>query len=140
MTSTRPWFPDEFSLAGRENLDEDHVQRYDGKMDADAAAEVELLRTHGLTDKSVVVEFGSGTGQFTLAAARAASRVVAVDVSPPMLRSLEQKLTNQGIMNVEVVQAGFLTYAHAGDTIDFIYSPYALHPVSVRLESSRRRP
>jgi len=127
MTASPTWFPDEIGLAGRENLDEEHVQRYDGKMDADAAAETDLLRSYGLGAETVLLEFGPGTGQFTLAVARTAARVIAVDVSPPMLRSLGQKLANQRITNVELVQAGFLSYQHAAPPVDVVYSRYALH-------------
>jgi ubiquinone/menaquinone biosynthesis C-methylase UbiE len=121
------WFIDELAFAGRENLDAEHVARYDRKEDADAAAEVALLRELGLTRDSVVVEFGAGTGQFTVAAARACARVIAVDVSPVMLRRLEEKLAASDLRNVEPVRAGFLTYDHAGEPADFVYSRFALH-------------
>ncbi len=127
MPASPSWFPDEVALAGRENLDEVHVARYDGKMDANAAAEVELLAAHGLNSNSAVAEFGPGTGQFTLAVAPRCKRVIAIDVSPPMLRSLGGKVTAGGIRNVELVQSGFLSYSHVGDPVDFIYSRYALH-------------
>ena len=52
--------------AGRENLDADHVARYDAKEDAGAVEEVALLRRWGLADRSVDVDVGAGTGQFTL--------------------------------------------------------------------------
>ncbi|WP_250444158.1 hypothetical protein [Actinotalea sp. C106] len=63
----------ELASAGRENLDADHVARYDSKMDADADEEVATLRGVGLTEESVVVDIGAGTGQFTLAVAAALS-------------------------------------------------------------------
>ncbi|WP_150309034.1 class I SAM-dependent methyltransferase [Planctomonas psychrotolerans] len=127
MTPSPPWFPDEVGLAGRENLDSAHVERYDGKMDADPAAEVALLQRSGLTADSVLLEFGPGTGQFTVAAARVTSRVIAVDVSPPMLRKLSSKLSDRRIDNVTLVQAGFLSYQHTGEPVDVVYSRYALH-------------
>lgn len=52
------WFPDELTHAGRENLDAEHVARYDDKEDAHAASEVALLRELGLSPRSVVVEIG----------------------------------------------------------------------------------
>ncbi len=74
VSDQRPgWQLDELTSAGRENLDADHVARYDTKMDARAADEVALLQRLGLTTQSVVLDLGAGTGQFTLAAA-AASR------------------------------------------------------------------
>jgi ubiquinone/menaquinone biosynthesis C-methylase UbiE len=121
------WLLDEVASAGRENLDPGHVAHYDAKEDAGAAGEVRLLAAVGLGSDSVVVDVGAGTGQFTLAAAGVCTRVVAVDVSPVMLRSLRAKLDAAGVTNVEVVQAGFLTYEHRGRPADVVYSRYALH-------------
>lgn len=121
------WLPDEVALAGRENLDAAHVARYDAKQDASAAEEVALLKDLGLDDRSVVVDLGAGTGQFALAVARHCARVVAVDVSPVMLASLEAKVAASGASNVEVVEAGFLGYDHRGAPPDVVYSRWALH-------------
>jgi ubiquinone/menaquinone biosynthesis C-methylase UbiE len=88
---------------------------------------VALLEGLGLGPDSAVVELGPGTGQFTLAAAPRCRRLVAVDVSAPMLERLRGKLAAAGIENVEVVRAGFLSYEHAGALADFVYSRYALH-------------
>jgi ubiquinone/menaquinone biosynthesis C-methylase UbiE len=123
----RAWFFDEFAHAGRENLDECHVARYDDKEDADAEREVQLLHEAGLTPVSRVVEFGPGTGQFTVRVAPACARVTAVDVSPLMLTRLRAKVSELGLDNVELVQAGFLSYLHDGPPADFVYSRFALH-------------
>lgn len=130
MACSRPrpaWLPDEARHAGRENLDAGRVGRYDQKEDAGAEGEVALLRELGLGARSHVVEVGAGTGQFSVAVASACERVVAVDVSPPMLDALRAKLATLGARNVEVVRAGFLTYEHAGPPADFVYSRLALH-------------
>jgi ubiquinone/menaquinone biosynthesis C-methylase UbiE len=133
MTPDRPprptptWFVDELDYAGRENLDAGHVARYDAKEDASAASEVALLEHLGLTRESRVVEFGAGTGQFTVHVAPACAQVIAVDVSPPMLHQLHAKIDALRLSNVEVVRAGFLTYEHGGRPADFIYSRFALH-------------
>jgi SAM-dependent methyltransferase len=125
--STPGWMLDELANAGRENLDAAHVERYDGKMDARAADEVELLRSLGLDASSLVVELGCGTGQFALAAAPWCRRVVAIDVSAPMRATLRRKRDAANLDNLEIVDAGFLTYDHAGGPADFVYSRYALH-------------
>jgi SAM-dependent methyltransferase len=129
MPGERPpaWFPDELVHAGRENFDADHVARYDAKEDADAEREVDLLRRAGLTAASRVVELGPGTGQFTVRVAGACARVTAVDVSPVMLRALVAKVREMGLGNVDVVQAGFLSYVHEGQPADVVYSRLALH-------------
>lgn len=121
------WLLDELTTAGRENLDADHVARYDQKEDADAADEVALLTSLGLDHRATVVDIGAGTGQFSVAAARVFDRVIAVDVSDVMLRALRAKAAAAALENLTVVQAGFLTYDHAGPPADVIYSRYALH-------------
>lgn len=45
------WSLNELAYAGRENLDADHVERYDAKMDASAHAEVKLLEGLGLSER-----------------------------------------------------------------------------------------
>jgi ubiquinone/menaquinone biosynthesis C-methylase UbiE len=121
------WRLDERASAGRENLDASHVARYDAKEDAGAADEVALLSGLGLSRDSVVVDIGAGTGQFTIVAAATFARVVAVDVSPVMLAALRPRVDAAGLSNVDVVEAGFLTYEHEGRPADIVYSRYALH-------------
>lgn len=127
MDGGRPWTADELAHAGRENLDPTHVARYDRKEDAGAADELAALQALGLDESAVVVDIGAGTGQFTLVAAEATRRVVAVDVSPAMLDHLREEVRRRGLDNVECVAAGFLTYEHRGDPADLVYSRYALH-------------
>jgi len=121
------WLLDDVRSAGRENLDRRHVARYDEKQDAQASAEVALLIELGLDGSSQVVDLGAGTGQLTLAVAPVCARVVAVDISPVMLARLAAKVAAAAVGNVEVVQAGFLTYEHQGPAADVVYSRWALH-------------
>lgn len=121
------WLLDEIASAGRENLDAGHAARYDSKEDAGGAGEVQLLTRLGLSDESVVIDLGAGTGQFTLAVAPFCGQVVAVDVSSVMLGVLRAKVDLTDLDNVTIVHAGFLTYAHRGTPADVVYSRYALH-------------
>ena len=121
------WLLDEVASAGRENLDPAHVARYDDKEDAGAEEEITACEALGIGPLSTVVEFGSGTGQFTTAVASRCARVVAVDVSAVMQDRLRTKLNDEGVTNVDQVQAGFLTYRHTGEPADFVYSRFALH-------------
>jgi ubiquinone/menaquinone biosynthesis C-methylase UbiE len=118
---------DEVASAGRENVDADHVGRYDAKEDAGAVEEVALLSRLSLLQDATVVDLGAGTGQFTMAVAPHCARVVAVDVSDAMLTALRGKVERSGRTNIEVVRAGFLTYDHPGEPVDLVYSRYALH-------------
>lgn len=137
------WVLDELATAGRENLDPVHASQYDRKQDARAAEEVQLLVELGLDQTKHVVDLGAGTGQFAVAAADVSNKVIAVDVSEVMLTQLRAKVTEAGISNIEVVNAGFVTYRHQGRPADFVYSRWALHQIpdfwkSVALVRMRR--
>ena len=122
------WRLDELGFAGRENLDLEHSRRYDDKENASADAEVRFLERAGLLGPdTIVVDLGSGTGQFAVAVAERCHRVYAVDVSPVMRARLDDKTTRLGLTNIEVVDAGFLSYQHRGRLADLVYSRYALH-------------
>jgi len=121
------WLLDELASAGRENLDAAHVARYDIKEDADAGSEIALLQDLGLNEGSTLLDMGAGTGQLALAAAPVCGLVIAVDISPVMLARLRAEVAARALANVDCVRAGFLTYEHAGELVDFAYSRYALH-------------
>lgn len=118
---------DELSHAGPEHLDPAFVAGYDRKQGFDPSADLALLREYGLSKTSTLVDLGAGTGKFALAAAREAGRVVAVDISPSMLRFLREQAAAAGLANLECVQAGFLTYEHSGPPADVVYTRNALH-------------
>lgn len=121
------WLFDEMAHAGPEHLDAAYVEAYDRKAGYDPARDLAHLQTCGLHGDSTLVDLGSGTGAFALAAAPLCRRVVAVDVSAPMLRVLDARMKERGIANIECVRAGFLTYEHHGGPADFVCSRHALH-------------
>ena len=121
------WFPDELAHAGQEHLDPEYVPAYDAKAQTDPAEDLAILMRHGLGPESTLIDLGAGTGTFALAAAAVCREVTAVDVSAPMLGILHQKARAAGIENLATVQAGFLSYAHAGEPADIVYSRHALH-------------
>jgi SAM-dependent methyltransferase len=93
----------------------------------DIEGEIELLRGLGLDRTGTLVDLGAGTGTVSLAAAPFCKRAIAVDPSPAMLAALRAKLIASPLVNVELVQAGFLTYEHTGAPSGFVYSRHALH-------------
>lgn len=118
---------DELARAGPEHLDPAYVEGYDRKAGFDPGDDLALLRERGLGGDSTLVDLGAGTGAFALAAAGECLHVVAVDVSPPMVAMLKARAAERGLTNVEVVEAGFLAYRHAGPPVDFVYTRNALH-------------
>ncbi len=121
------WLIDEANYAGDEHFDAAYVETYNHKAGFDPAPEIALLQTYGLGRDSTLIDFGAGTGEFALAAARICRRVVAVDVSPAMIKALRSRVERLAVTNLEVVRQGFLTYEHRGDPAEFVFSRNALH-------------
>ena len=119
---------DELAHAGPEHLDAAFVAGFDRKQGyPDPAADLAAFREHGVGGASTVVDLGAGTGRLALAAAPHVARVVAVDISPAMLALLRERAARAGLANVDCVQAGFLSYTHAGPPVDAVYTRNALH-------------
>jgi SAM-dependent methyltransferase len=114
------WQFDELAHAGREHLDADYVAAYDEKSPTDWSEDVEVLLELGVGATSTVVDLGAGTGTFAQAIAPHVGRVVAVDVSEPMVAAMRAR-------GLEAVHAGFLSYAHEGDPPAAVYTRNALH-------------
>jgi len=99
-----------------------NMQRY-----RDIQGEIQqILSFLDLQPDQTVLEIGTGTGEFALAAARACARVYAVDLSAGMLRYAEKKAKSRGISNVEFLPGGFLTYRHPSP-VDAVVTQIALH-------------
>jgi SAM-dependent methyltransferase len=122
-----PYVPDELAYAGPEHLDESYIAGYDTKQKYDPSADVAALRERGLGARSTLIDMGCGTGTFPLAVAPHCRSVIAVDVSQPMLDHLAAGARKLGVDNIELVRAGFLTYEHHGDPVDFVFTRNALH-------------
>jgi SAM-dependent methyltransferase len=123
---------DEQAFAGGEHLDPGFVAAYDrkqGTAPGEAAAEdLAILRSHGLGPDATVVDLGAGTGRFVATIAPHVARVIAVDVSGPMLERLQQRLDAVDVTAaVDVVRSGLLRYEHQGDPADAVHCRNVLH-------------
>ena len=87
----------------------------------------EILGFLDLQPDQALLEMGTGTGEFALAAACRCSRVYAVDLSSGMLDCAAKKAQARGIGNVDFLPGGFLTYRHQGRPLQAIVSQIALH-------------
>jgi ubiquinone/menaquinone biosynthesis C-methylase UbiE len=123
----RAWYPDELAFAGREHLDAAYVASYDRKAGYDPSEDIGILVRAGLSRHSTVLDLGAGTGAFAIAAAKLCRQVIAVDVSAPMVEALHRRTLESDLTNVTLIRAGFLSYEHTGDPVDFIFTRNALH-------------
>ena len=121
---------DELSHAGPEHLDAGFIAGFDRKQGyPDPEADITAFEAHGLDGTSAIVDFGAGTGQFAIPAARRFGRVIAVDVSPTMLAALQAKAATTATADetrLRCVRGGFLSYSPA-DPVDGVYTRNALH-------------
>jgi SAM-dependent methyltransferase len=85
--------------------------------------------------REVALEIGCGTGAFARCLAQHFERVLAIDLSPEMIRRARE--LSQGAMNVEFQQADFCTYELQTATFDCITAISTLHHLP--LEESLRR-
>jgi SAM-dependent methyltransferase len=114
------WQLDEVAHAGGEHLDAAYVAAYDEKAQTDWTDDIAALLALGIGTTSTVVDLGAGTGGFASAIAPHVERVIAVDVSAPMVAAMRAR-------GVEAVHAGFLSYEHEGKPPDAVFTRNALH-------------
>jgi ubiquinone/menaquinone biosynthesis C-methylase UbiE len=122
---------DEMAHAGAEHLDEAFIAGFDRKQGyPDPSADIEVFKAHALGAGSVVVDLGTGTGQFALPAAWHFGRVIAVDVSAAMLQAVREKAAaiSAPLPPLEYARGGFLSYVPAAP-VDGVYTRHALHQI-----------
>lgn len=130
MNQFPAWYYDEFKQIGTDYAFADEVQRYDERMNnlRDVSKEnADLLDRLKINSENTFIEFGCGTGELALTAAKRCRKVYAVDISKVMIDYAHEKADKRGIDNVEFHQAGFLTYEHPGDPVDIVATQLALH-------------
>ena len=124
------WYYNEMEQAGTDYADIRDVEAYDARMLKlrDIREEIEkILITLDIKQDQTLLEIGCGTGEFAIMAAERCRKVIAVDVSTPMLGFAQRKAKRRNVKNIEFHNAGFLTYEHQGEAVDAVVSQLALH-------------
>ncbi len=130
MSCKYDWQYNEMKQVGTDYRDIKHVKKYDNKMlkFRNYKAEAEsIINLTNLKKNHTVIDLGAGTGAFSIEAAPYCKMIYAVDVSSTMLAIIKQKAKENGIKNIKYINAGFLTYKHAGALADLIITKAALH-------------
>ncbi|WP_418790088.1 class I SAM-dependent methyltransferase [Phosphitispora sp. TUW77] len=124
------WQYNEMNHVGVDYTDKYEVEAYDLRMSKlrNISKETdEIIDLVGLKRDHVLLEFGTGTGDFAIQVADHCMKVYAVDISQTMLKFAKQKVQNKGLNNIECCHGGFLTYQHKGVPLDVVVSQLALH-------------
>ncbi len=103
-----------------------------------------VLDRVGIQPGDVVLELGSGTGVFTVAAAQRIGprgRMVAVDIQPEMIKRVEQRVRAAGLANVETRAADAYHLPAADESVDraFLISVLEEIPDPIRALAELRR-
>ena len=124
---TPSWWYDEFQQLGVDFANVEEVRAYDAKQGTAVEDELVLVETLRIAADDTVIEFGCGTGAFTVAAAQQCRHVIAVDISNAMLDFTAERAASYGLSNVTCCQAGFLSYEHSAKPANFVVTKFALH-------------
>jgi putative AdoMet-dependent methyltransferase len=107
--------------------DPNEIAAYEQKSGVKPEQEREFLLALGVSDEHTLLELGSGTGILALEAAKLCKKVYALDVSEVMLNYAHAKAEREDIKNIAFIRAGFLSYQHDGELVDFVVTRHALH-------------
>lgn len=132
MQAVSEWMYDEFNQVGKDYALVEEVAIYDQRhadfrdLEGECRFVMEQLKV-GSSD--VVLDLGSGTGNFAIHCAKRCKKVRAVDVSQAMLEYSRRKSEVEGLNNIEFEHAGFLNFQVRPEKVDCIASTFVLHHI-----------
>ena len=89
----------------------------------------ELIEKLAINSSDVVVDFGCGPGYFTVELSKKAKKVVAVDISPEMLKKVQNKSQKAGIKNIDFLQSDGKSLQLEDNSVDLILLVTVYHEV-----------
>jgi putative AdoMet-dependent methyltransferase len=130
MKTIPRWQYDELKFSGVDYSSVEQVAAYDSmhkKFRDYAKGTEEIIRRLGIDSNTTVIDFGSGTGAFTLHAAKKIKTIYAVDISEAMLDYCRQQAEKEGLNNIVFCPGGLLPYEHSGEPADAAVCIAVLH-------------
>ncbi|MDZ5712641.1 class I SAM-dependent methyltransferase [Jeotgalibacillus haloalkalitolerans] len=102
----------------------------------------QLLDMIPLNESDHVLDFGAGTGYFTIPAAkRVEGRVYAMDIDPDMLEMINEKVVKEQLDNVVTVEGSMEALPSPDGSIDVVIASLVLHeiqPLAALLEQMKK--
>jgi ubiquinone/menaquinone biosynthesis C-methylase UbiE len=89
----------------------------------------ELIEKIAINSSDVVVDFGCGPGYYTIDLAKKAKKVVAVDISPEMLKKAQRKAQKANMKNIEFMQSDGKTLQLEDSSVEKILLVTVYHEV-----------
>jgi ubiquinone/menaquinone biosynthesis C-methylase UbiE len=89
----------------------------------------ELVEKLAINLNDVVVDFGCGPGYYTIELAKKAKMVIAVDLSPEMLKKVQKKAAKARVENVQFLQSNGKSLQLEDSSVDMILLVTVYHEV-----------
>jgi ubiquinone/menaquinone biosynthesis C-methylase UbiE len=89
----------------------------------------ELIEKLGIDPSDVAMDFGCGPGYYTIEIAKKAKNVVAVDLSPEMLKKAQNKAAKAGVKNIQFLQSNGTNIQLENGSVDLILLVTVYHEV-----------
>ena len=121
------WYYDDKRQVGLDFADQRQVETYDERQGSSGDSDRALLERLGLRSEDAMADIGCGTGVLVREAAWMCAKVIAVDISPAMLRAARGRSEAMGLRNIQFQEAGFLTCDLPEESLNLITTKAALH-------------
>lgn len=124
-------FFDEFTQVGVDYSNLKKVSEYEKDMsfrDFENEAQT-IFKLLNLQSEHVLLEYGCGTGNFTIRASERCKQVYAIDVSKQMIHFAKQRAEEENRKNIQFIHSGLLHYNHTGERVDAVVCDTVMHHI-----------
>ena len=121
------WTFNEFKHIGVNFSDPEQVATYEARQQTNLEAERALVAKLNINSEHIVLEYGPGTGAFSLAAGETGAKVIGVDISEAMLAFASRKAKESQLTEVTFMKGAYLSHHQPDESVDFVITKFALH-------------
>lgn len=121
------WYYDDRRQVGLDFSDEAQAETYDARQGGSGDADRALLKRLGLKPHHAMADIGCGTGILACEAAFMCDQAIGIDISEAMLSRARARAASMGAHRVRFVEASFLSFDLADESVDLVTTKNALH-------------